>query len=56
LNEVNASYGIYGSTDAANVSAVQGLELAQIAHSGAAVVVKAAGNDAHSISHVEALG
>lgn len=56
LNVVNASYGIYGSTDAANLQAAKGYQLAQIAQSGAAVVVKAAGNDAQSMSHGEARG
>lgn len=51
LNVVNASYGWVGGTDSGSVAYAQTLQLATLAHSGAAVVVKAAGNSALPLSN-----
>jgi hypothetical protein len=51
LNVVNASYGRGGSINEADVAYAQTLQLVTLAHSGQAVVVKAAGNSAKPLSN-----
>ena len=57
LNVINASYALIDSTNAGVVGFVRNqMQLAPLAHAGAAVVVKAAGNSATSLSSVGGTG